>query len=113
MARFAVHKNGNARTRSEVPFLLDVQADVLSVLATRVVVPLYRCEALGPRPMDRLTPVVRFQDRTLVAMVPELAGVSRQVANRALQILEAEGLLAPTPAGLKPLDLAGLARYGE
>ena len=45
--------------------------------------------------------------------VGQLAGVSRQVANRALQILEAEGLLSPTPAGLKPLDLAGLARYGE
>jgi len=89
MARFAVHKNGNARTRSEVPFLLDVQADVLSVLATRVVVPLYRCEALGPRPMARLTPVVRFQERTLVAMVPELAGVSRRALGPAVGDLAA------------------------
>ena len=42
-----------------------------------------------------------------------IAGVSRQVANRALQILEAEGLLRLQPAALKPLDLKALARYGE
>ena len=75
MAQFSVHRNGNARTRADVPFLLDVQADLLSVLATRAVVPLYRVQASGPRPMAGLTPVVRFQEETLVAMVPELAGV--------------------------------------
>ena len=42
-----------------------------------------------------------------------LAGVSRQVANRALQILEAEGLLRIAPAGLTPIDLGKLSRYGE
>lgn len=77
MGQFAVHRNGNARTRAEVPYLLDVQADLLSVLATRAVVPLYRLQPSGPRPMARLTPVLRFQAETLVAMVPELAGVPR------------------------------------
>ena len=43
----------------------------------------------------------------------QLAGVSRQVANRALQILEAEGLLRLSPAGLTPLDLGALNGYGE
>ncbi|MDE2365019.1 MAG: Crp/Fnr family transcriptional regulator [Hyphomicrobiales bacterium] len=43
----------------------------------------------------------------------QLAGVSRQVANRALQILEAEGLLRLTSAGLTPADVDALARYGE
>lgn len=42
-----------------------------------------------------------------------IAGVSRQVANRALQILEAEGLLRIQSAALKPLDLKALSRYGE
>jgi toxin CcdB len=78
MAQFTVHLNPNARTRKDIPFLLDVQAELLSILATRVVVPLYRTEALGPRAMARLTPVVRFQDRDLVIMVPELAGVPRR-----------------------------------
>jgi len=42
-----------------------------------------------------------------------IAGVSRQVANRALQILEAEGLLKIAAAALRPVDLAALSRYGE
>ena len=42
-----------------------------------------------------------------------LAGVSRQVANRALQILEAESLLRIGQSGLAPADLRALSRYGE
>lgn len=42
-----------------------------------------------------------------------IAGVSRQVANRALQILEAEGHLTISPGALTPLDLTALSRYGE
>jgi len=78
MGQFTVHKNPNARTRTAIPFLLDMQCDLFSVLATRVVVPLYALEALGSATMARLTPVLRFQDRNLVAMVPELAGVARR-----------------------------------
>jgi hypothetical protein len=40
MAQFTVHENKNPATRSFVPFLLDVQTDLLSDLETRVVVPL-------------------------------------------------------------------------
>ena len=43
----------------------------------------------------------------------QIAGVSRQVANRALQLLEAEGLLRLSPDGLTPVDLGGLAAYGD
>jgi len=78
MAQFAVHENPSRKTRQDIPFLLDVQSDLMSVLVTRVVVPLYRKEALGAQTMARLTPRVRFQGNDLVAMVPELAGVGRK-----------------------------------
>lgn len=42
-----------------------------------------------------------------------IAGLSRQVANRALQILEAEGLLKITQTSLTPRDLQALSRYGD
>lgn len=84
MAQFTVHQNPNARTRAAIPYLLDVQADVLSSLATRVVVPLYRAGEAEPRPMVRLTPRLRFQDRDLVAMVPEMAGVPRRSLGKAI-----------------------------
>ena len=75
MAQFSVHENSNPRTRDDIPFLLDVQSDVLSILATRMVVPLYRSDAIRSRAMTRLTPSVRFKNKALVAMVPEMAGI--------------------------------------
>ena len=42
-----------------------------------------------------------------------IAGVSRQVANRALQILEAEGLLRMQASALTPLDRKALSTYGD
>jgi toxin CcdB len=84
MAQFSVHLNPSPGTRAAIPFLLDIQADVLSSLATRVVVPLYRLDGDGPPPLTRLTPRLRFQDRDLVAMMPELAGVQRHSLGQAV-----------------------------
>lgn len=78
MAAYSVFQNPNPRTSGAVPFLLDVQSGLLAELGTRVVVPLYRKEAAGVRTLSRLTPEVVFQGESLVAMVPELAGVSRR-----------------------------------
>ena len=78
MAQFSVHENPDPRTKGDVPFLLDVQSNVLSVLASRVVVPLYRPETLSPRTMTRLTPTVTVGNRSLIAMVPEMAGIHQR-----------------------------------
>lgn len=40
MTQFTDYKNKNPHTRVAVPFLLDIQNDLLSALETRVVVPL-------------------------------------------------------------------------
>jgi toxin CcdB len=75
MAAYSVHANPDPRTRKDVPFLLDVQSDLLAPLSTRMVVPLYRQDVGGLKTMKRLTPVIHFQEQTLVAMVPEMAGI--------------------------------------
>ena len=78
MAAYSVFQNPNPRTNAAVPFLLDVQSELLSLLGTRVVVPLYRPGAAEVHAMSHLTPVVQFQGQPLVAMVPELAGIARR-----------------------------------
>ena len=49
MAQFDVHRNSDAATREHSPYILDVQSNLLSHLATRVVVPLVRFREFGPR----------------------------------------------------------------
>lgn len=78
MASLIVYANPDLKTHKSIPFLLDIQNDLLSPLETRVVVPLYLESVASLHPITRLTPVVSFQEKTLVAMIPELAGVSKR-----------------------------------
>jgi toxin CcdB len=88
MAQFDVYRNAHPATRARVPYLLDVQSDLLETLATRVVVPLCRPEVLRGKVAERLNPVFEVEGRKMVLLAPELAGVSRkalgeQIANLA------------------------------
>jgi toxin CcdB len=59
------------------PFLMDVQKDFLSDLATRLVVPL-RDKGAVPV-IGRLHPVLHLGDKEYVAVVSEMAAVPRKV----------------------------------
>ncbi len=74
MAQFDVYRNPEPSTAAEVPFLLDIQNDLLSGLATRVVVPLF-AEAAMPRPAMTLNPVFEVSGQRVVMSTAELAGV--------------------------------------
>ena len=78
MVQFDVYRNANPATRARVPYLLDVQSDLLDTLATRVVVPLCKPEVLRGKLAERLNPVFEVEGRRMVLLTPELAGVSRK-----------------------------------
>ena len=79
MAQFDVYLNPNPDTRKAIPYLLDVQADLLDTLATRVVAPLVRAEAMGAA-ARQLNPQFKIKGAAVVMSTAELAGV----ANRSL-----------------------------
>jgi toxin CcdB len=72
MAQFDLHRNPR---RGPFPLLLDVQADLLSRLSTRVVVPLARLRSYGLKPITRLNPTVRLGRVEYVVVFQELAAV--------------------------------------
>ncbi len=78
MPQFSVYKNKNAATRARVPYLLDVQSNLLGELETRVVVPLYAATALKENALTVLSPRLEVEGKELVAMTPQLAGISRK-----------------------------------
>ena len=79
MAQFDVYRNPNPASRTRIPFLLDVQSDLLDSLATRVVVPLCRPEVLSGKPAERLNSEFAVEGRKLYFLGPELAGVPRGI----------------------------------
>ena len=78
MAQFDVYLNTNPATKKNVPFLIDVQADLLDGLATRVVVPLFISAVFG-KPAQHLNPQFTIQDFKVVMSTAELAGVSENI----------------------------------
>ncbi|MFN8010987.1 MAG: CcdB family protein [Holophagaceae bacterium] len=90
MAQFSVHRNANPATREAVPFLLDVQADLLAGLATRVVVPLYGAAVLRRAAVKTLMPVFKVAGRSVVMATPELAGVPKKALGPVVADLAAE-----------------------
>ena len=76
MAQFDVYENADVESRDDIPYLLDVQSDLLDRLATRVVVPLVAKRVAGQL-AARLNPQFRIQNRVVVMSTPELAGISK------------------------------------
>lgn len=87
MAQFDVYLNPNADTRDAIPFLLDVQADLLDGLATRVVVPLVLAEEM-PLPAKQLNPQFKIKGVAVVMSTPELAGVPIRILGEKMASLK-------------------------
>lgn len=78
MAQFDVYENSNPVTRQTVPYLLNLQSDLLDGLATRVVVPLVAAAAMG-KPARHLNPVFTIKRAKVVMSTAELAGIPMRV----------------------------------
>jgi toxin CcdB len=74
MAQFDVFENQNQETNQAVPYLLDVQTDLLDTLSTRVVVPLVTASAMG-KAVKHLNPEFKIRNATAFMSTAELAGV--------------------------------------
>jgi toxin CcdB len=75
MAQFDVYVNPNPATKRTIPFLLDIQNDLLNNLTTRVVIPLYTSSAMG-KAAKHLNPHFFIKRTTVIMSTAELAGVS-------------------------------------
>lgn len=71
-----VHANGDDAS-GEIPYLLDVQANLLADLDTRIVVPLIRAAAFG-RTAARMHPVFTVDGQRVVMGTHLIAAVHRR-----------------------------------
>lgn len=78
MPQFTVHRNQHAPTKARFPLLLDVQADLLENLATRVVIPLAPQSLSMGQKMDRLTPLVQVHGKRYLVVTPQLSAIAKK-----------------------------------
>lgn len=101
MPQFTVHRNRNAATKARYPLLLNVQADLVGELGTRVVVPMTAATAVARRAaMRTLTPVLVVDGKDYLLMTPQLAGIAARELGPPVADLSGE-----RPAVLAALDL--------
>jgi toxin CcdB len=74
MAQFDVFENPNKETNQVVPYLLDVQTDLLDTLSTRVVVPLVAASAMG-KAIKHLNPEFKIRNAKVFMSTAESAGI--------------------------------------
>ena len=78
MARFDVRQNLHKGSRERVPYLLEIQSDLLSGLGTRLVAPLVPAAKFGPA-AERLNPSFRIGGKIYIMDAALIAGVSSKV----------------------------------
>jgi len=78
MAQFDVYENNNPETSRLFPFLLDVQADILENIPTRVVVPLLVKSAVN-KPIPVLNPVLEVQGAEVIVSTTQLVGINARL----------------------------------
>lgn len=75
MAQFDVYRNSNSASEDEFPYLLDIQADLLCSLSTRVVVPLVR----QAKNIHHLNPMFEINGENVAMLTQELSGVEQSI----------------------------------
>lgn len=75
MSRFDVYRN-QGKSKEFVPYLLDVQSELLSHLNTRVVIPMYHLDQfLGVNVPKDLSPIFKIENHDCVLQTPEMGSV--------------------------------------
>jgi toxin CcdB len=88
MARFDVFRIGSSR----VPLVIDVQANLLNDLASRVVIPLRSASEAGAESLARLKPVIEIDGENYVLMTTDIGVLPiTQLGERITNIGERHG----------------------
>ena len=80
MALFDIHANPDTRTKAAIPYVIEVQANLLSDLGTRVVAPLVPARTFRGA-VPRLNPTIPVGGEPHVLLIQQLAAVPKLALN--------------------------------
>jgi toxin CcdB len=84
MAQFRVYQNPRAAGRERIPFVLDVQSNVVEHLPTRMVIPLVRDRLFPERRVNRLNPGFVVNGQAVVLSPAEMGAVAAAALRESL-----------------------------
>lgn len=78
MAQFIIYANANPQTKQLYPYLLELQSNLLSELATCVVAPLTPVGMHSQPAITRLTPVISVAGEDYLMQTMQLSAIARK-----------------------------------
>ncbi|MCG3705644.1 CcdB family protein [Aliarcobacter butzleri] len=75
MAQFDVYENLNEKSKQNIPYLLDIQNDVLKNLSTRVVIPL----VITTQSINFLNPEFTINQIDVILSTAEMASIPMEI----------------------------------
>ena len=75
MAQFDVYENINEKTKTNIPYLLDIQNDILKNLSSRVVIPL----VVSKEGINILNPKFVINEIKVILSTAELASIPMEI----------------------------------
>lgn len=81
MSQFLVYANADSASKRLIPYLLDVQSDLIETAGSRVVVPLITIEHAGGV-IERLMPRIRVGDKLMVMDTAQVMGIPVQMLGK-------------------------------
>lgn len=82
MAQLDVYPNPDPVSGRAMPYVVEIQSDLLRDLATAMVIPLGRPERMGGLPILRLNPRVEVEGQLLLALPQDMAAVPRRLLKK-------------------------------
>ena len=89
MARFDVCRNPNPDTQAAIPYLLEVQSNLLESIATCVVVPLVRASE-RKKPAKYLNPCLDIEGTQVIMLTEQIAGIPRRALGKRIASLSSK-----------------------
>ena len=81
MSQFAVYANADTASKKSIPYLLDVQSDLIETVGSRVVVPLVTPERAGGV-IEQLMPRMLVGGKPLVMDTAQIMGIPRHMLGK-------------------------------
>lgn len=81
MSQFAVYTNADIASRKQIPYLLDVQSDLIEIAGSRVVVPLITEERAGGV-IEQLMPCLPVGGVRMVMDTAQIMGVPARMLGK-------------------------------
>jgi len=82
MAHLDVYANPDRETATVIPYILDVQSDLLHSLPSVTVIPLAQIAAIEQMPILRLNPTFQIGHKTVVALTQDIASIPRRLLKK-------------------------------